>query len=171
MIKQLYLLAISSLLATASMAQCQELRRIANPFTDKTVVMTTSVEQQSIEPVQYERIDEKGQTQYLLHLYTETGSFLSPKGATVVFKDGAKIQWTDAVVKSFFQKGHYVSRSIIELPEDLVEQFQEKEIAFIKLSLNEQWLTFSQSQRAKNILTCVLFSDVIAIKSDAVISQ
>ena len=171
MIKQLYLLAISSLIATASMAQCQELRRIPSPFTDKTVVMTASVEHPFIEPVQYERVDEHGQTQYFVHLYTQAGSFLPQKGATVVFKDGAKIQWTDASINSFFEKGQYVSRCVIKLPEDLLEQFQEKEIAFIKLSINEQSLTLPQSQRAKSILNCVLFSDVIAVQSDKVVSQ
>lgn len=171
MIKQLYLLVISSLIATASMAQCQELKRIASPFSDKTVVMTANIEHPFIEPVQYERVNEKGQTQYLVHLYIKGGSSLPQKGATVVFKDGAKIQWTDASVQSFFEKGHYVSHCVIKLPEDLLEQFQEEEIAFIKLSMNEQSLTFHQAQRAKTLLNCVLFSDVIAVQSDKVISQ
>ena len=170
MINQLYLLAMSSLIATASMAQCQELRRIASPFSNKTVIVTATLAHQFIEPVQYERVDENGHTQYLVHFYTK-GSSLAQKGATIGFKDGSKIQWTDARVKSFLEKGQYSSHCVINLPEDLLEAFREKEIAFIKLSMNEYSFTLAQAQRARNILNCVVFSEVLDIQSDKVVSQ
>ena len=170
--KPLYLFSIINLISLASFAQGHELVRNVDKLSGKVVVTTvTSPHKHSPEPIQYKRTSENGQVRYFILLYAEGSSSLHQKGATVVFKDGAKIEWTDAVVEANVQGNQYTSYCLINLTDDIIEQFQEKEIAFIKINTHEQVLDSDQSQRAKTLLNRMLFSDLPDFKSDRIVSQ
>ena len=171
MTKPFYLFSIIHLISLTSFAQCPDLVHNTGKLAAKNTLITTCPGERSSEPVHYKRVKETGEVRYFLQLYTEKGALHPKKGATVIFKDGAKIEWTEAIVTSTYQEGHYTNYCEIILTEDLVEQFQEKEIALIKLSMQERELDSRQSQRAKHLINCVIFSDLPAVKSADVVRQ
>ncbi|UFH54593.1 hypothetical protein [Spirosoma sp. KNUC1025] len=169
--KSFYLFLLVNFISFVSFGQCHELYRKADKLGDITTVTTLSPDQLSTESVHYKRVKEKGKVQYFLMLSTEAGTSHPQKGAAVVFKDGSKVEWTDALVEFSLKNGHYTSYCEIKLAEDIVDYFRDKEIAFIQLSSHKGALDLAQSQRAKTLINCIIFSDLIDIKSDQVVSQ
>ena len=135
------------------------------------VSVTTRLEESSAQPIHFKRVIQKGELHYFLQLYLEGSALPFHKGATVVFTDGAKIQWTDALVESTRKGTHYNGQCEILLTEDLVDQFQEKQVALIKLSSCERVLTPTQTQGVAYLINCVLFADLFDGKSNEVVSH
>jgi len=116
-------------------------------------------------------VTEKGVTLFYIQLYALGGSFVDQKGALVTFNDGTLLEWPQAPVEAAFQGTTYVSQCQLKLTEKEIEQFQEKKVSSLKLSIQERSLTGAQSQRAQDIINCVIYADYCAIKADKPVNE
>ncbi|RZM28326.1 MAG: hypothetical protein EOO88_09395 [Pedobacter sp.] len=171
MTKLLYSLLFVSLTSVVSFAQCNQVVRQADKQGDKVTVRSTSTGDYWTEPVQYKQVKEKGGTRFYVQLYTLGGSFIDQKGATIFFTDGTVLEWPQARVKAGFKGKAHVSQCSLKLTEDEIGQFQEKKIISLTLSAQERSLSWAQSQRAQDIINCVLYADYCDIKSDKLVNQ
>lgn len=169
--KHIYYLLVLQLMTLSTYGQCTELVRLASKQSDRVVVMTNRVGKSSTEPIQYRRVQEKGQTQYFVQLYAIGGSMLPQKGATVLFADGSSLQWPHVAITSSFNEAGHTSRCLVKLAEAELEQFQDKTVASIMLFTQHRLVNIQQAQRAKDIINCVIGSDLIEFKSDKLVSH
>ncbi|GAB3794681.1 hypothetical protein GCM10028819_09170 [Spirosoma humi] len=156
-------------MSLSTYGQCDQLVRAASKESDRVVVTTTQVGKPSTEPIQYRRVQQKGQTRFFLQLYTAGGSALPQKGATVFFTDGSSIQWPNVAVTSWLNEAGHTSHCLIKLVENEIEQFQDKTVASLTLFTHKRLVTVQQAQRAKNLINCVIGADLIDIKSDQLV--
>lgn len=171
MIKLLYSLVLISLALESSLAQCNQVVRDAEKQGDRVVIRSTGVGFNLTEPVQYKQVIEKGETQFYVQLCTLGGSIANQKGVTVFFKNGSVLEWPEARVKSGFKGTSNVSQCLLKLTESEIEQFQEKRIISLKLSAQGRSLTSAQSQRAQDIINCVIYAEYCDIKFDKLANQ
>ncbi|AKD53748.1 hypothetical protein SD10_01370 [Spirosoma radiotolerans] len=153
------------------MAQCNQVVREVNKQVDRIIVKSISVGNGWTEPVQYEQVTDNGTTQFYIHIYALEGSLVDRKGAYVIFKDGTVLAWPQAKVMASPKGVVDVNQCLLRLTESEIEQFQEKQIISIRLSTQERSLTLAQSQRAQNIINCVLYAQYSDIKSDKLVNH
>lgn len=171
MTKRLYLLLFLNLTFVVSWAQCNQVVRQANEQGDRVIIRSTSGSCDWTEPVQYTRVTKKGVTQFYIQLYVLGGSSMNQQGASVFFKDGTVLEWPKAEAEITSNGTTQVSQCQLKLTESEMEQFQEKQIARINLSTYNRSLTTMQSQRAQDIINCVIYADYCAIKFDEHVNQ
>lgn len=169
--KLLYSLSIVGLVSKAGFAQCNQVVRHAEKQGDKVVIKSVCTGSGWSEPVHYKQVTEKGVTQLYVQLCTLGGSSTDQKGATVFFSDGSVLAWPEAKVKVSFVAPTSIRQCQFKLAEHEIEQFQDKKISSIKLSTQERSLTPAQSQRAQDIINCVIYADYCDIKSDKSVNQ
>jgi len=159
-------LLLVSLTSVISFAQCIQVERQADQQSDRVVTISTSVGNGWSEPVQYKQVTDKGITQFYVHIYALEGSLIDQKGAAVIFKDGTVLAWPQARIKANHKGIVDVTECLLRLTESEIEAFQEKQIGSIRLSTQERSLTLAQSQRAQDIINCVIYAQYCDIKSD-----
>lgn len=169
--KLLYSLSIVSLLSKAGFAQCNQVVRRAEKQGDRVIIKSISTGSDWTEPVQYKQVIEKGVSQLFVQLCTAGGSLTDKKGAAVFFNDGSVLEWPEAKVKVISRETSNIRQYQFKLAENEIEQFQEKEITRIKVFTQERSLTPAQSQRAQDIINCIIYADYCDIKSDRLVNQ
>ncbi|WP_461135553.1 hypothetical protein [Spirosoma lituiforme] len=166
-----YSLSLVGLLFETGFAQCNQVVRHAEKQGNRVVIKSTSAGSIWTEPVQYKQVTEKGVTQFYIHLYALGGSLTDQQGASIFFKDGTVLEWPETKVRATFGETAPMNQCKIKLTESEIEQFQEKKISSIKLAGQERSLTTAQSQRAQDIINCVIYANYCDIKSDKLINQ
>lgn len=171
MTRLLYTLLLVNLTSLVSLAQCDQVVRQTDQQASRVVVQSVSVGSNWIEPVQYKKVSEKGVTHFYVQLYALGGSATNQPGASVLFNDGTVLEWPKAEVKVDVKGTTSVSVCQIELTENEIEQFQEKGIDRLRLSTHERPLTTIQSQRAQDIINCVIYAEYFDVKVDKLVKQ
>lgn len=171
MIRLLHILLLFNLTSLVSLAQCNQVVRQTDQQVDRVVIHSVSVGSVWIEPVQYKKVNEKGVTHFYIQLYALGGSSTKQQGVSVLFNDGSVLTWPKAEVKVAFEGTNQVSLCQIELTESEIEQFQEKKISSLNLSTHRRPLTTIQSQRAQDIINCILYAEYCDVKVDKLVKQ
>jgi hypothetical protein len=88
-----------------------------------------------------------------------------------ITKDGTVLAWPQAKIKASLKGIVDVNQCLLRLTESEIEQFQEKQIVSIRLSTQERSFTLAQSQRAQDIINCVIYAQYCDIKSDKLVNH
>ncbi|WP_420149411.1 hypothetical protein [Spirosoma sp.] len=171
MAKQFYLLLTINLITLTGFAQSKGLLKAIGKAHDKRPIAVSHSDEKCNEVVRYKRSKERGQVQFFLQLTVKGGTVIPQHGATVLFKDGASIEWVDAVVTSTSKGDELTSQCLIKLTEEDVEHFQEREIALIRLATQEHIFDKTQSLRAKSKINQIICADLLGIESDTVVCR